>query len=213
MSALTPQEPDLHTCANHVRRWHPQCSEALDAVSHSDVLMVLPSSTITSKVAKKSTEHRRNQAQKEHRLVETENARMRECGELCVQERNLVADQAHYNSGSMVATKATLVTALLREMRKVWLIPGDGVVTASENLASPPRHSPQQGSTAAPKLSQGLAQPRLSRYFCHMPPPLSIGLFLPACFDFKLTIYFIVVCSFKGLLRTAEDATTALRCS
>jgi hypothetical protein len=127
-----------------VRRWHPQYSEALDAVSHSDVLMVLPSSTITSKVAKKSKEHRRTQAQKEHRLVETENARMREYGELCVQERNLVADQAYYNSGSMVATKAILVTALLREIRKVWLVPGDGVVTASENLASPPGTVPKR---------------------------------------------------------------------
>jgi hypothetical protein len=144
LSGVEPQKPEQLTHADHVKRWHPQFSEAVDAVSHSEELVVLPSSTMESKVAKKSRDHRRKQAMKEHQRVETENAQMREHGELCVRERNLVSDQAHYNSGSMVATKATLVTALMREIRKVWLTPGDDVVTASENLAAPPGTIPKR---------------------------------------------------------------------
>jgi hypothetical protein len=109
-------------------------------------VMALPSSVTTSKVTKKSKEFRRKQAGSEHRSVERENVQMRKHGELCVRERNLLADQACYNSGSMVATKATLVAALLRETRNVWLTPGDGVVTAANNLASPPGTVPKRSA-------------------------------------------------------------------
>ena len=89
LSGMEPQKPEQLTHADHVKRWHPQFSEAVDAASHSEELVVLPSSTMESKVAKKSRGHRRKQAGKEHQRVETENAQICEYGELCVRERKL----------------------------------------------------------------------------------------------------------------------------
>ena len=145
LSGVAPQQPEQLARADHAKRQAMASagSEALGAVSHSEALVVLPSSTTESKVAKKSREHRRKQAHKERERAETESARARRASRPRAKP-SLVSDQACHNSGPVVATKAVLVTALMRETGKVWLTPGDGVATASENLASPPGTVPKR---------------------------------------------------------------------